>query len=175
LYQFGPFRLDPINRVLHREGDIVPLSPAIVETLRVLVEKRGNAVAKEELLSAVWPDTYVEESSLAHNISVLRKALGEGPGEQRFIQTIPKRGYRFVAAVAEVEEMPSTEPSAAGEAPGAQLSVLPQLEPRWASATQVVPDPGSMSLNHFRATCDWDSFYSKGSASTRRHGILARC
>lgn len=125
-FQFGPFRLDALNRVLRRDGEIVPLSPAIMETLRVLVENRGHALTKEELLSAVWPDTFVEESNLAHNISVLRKTLGEGPGEQRFIQTIPRRGYRFVAAVSEVGEMPSTEALAPEDAARSRLAVLPQ-------------------------------------------------
>jgi DNA-binding winged helix-turn-helix (wHTH) protein len=117
-YQFGPFRLDASNRVLLREGDVVPLSSVVVETLRVLVANRGNPVTKEELLKAVWPDTFVEESNLTHNISVLRKALGEEPGEQRFIQTIPKRGYRFVAAVSEVGDMPSGESLAPGDRRG---------------------------------------------------------
>jgi hypothetical protein len=94
-----------------------------VETLLVLVENRGSIVVKEELVRAVWPDTVVEESNLTHNVSVLRKALGEGPGEQRFIQTIPKRGYRFVASVSEIQavEQPDSD-----DGVRAKLAVLPQ-------------------------------------------------
>ncbi|MEK7404825.1 MAG: transcriptional regulator, partial [Acidobacteriota bacterium] len=114
-YQFGPFRLDGLSRVLLRDSELIPLSPAIVETLLVLIENRGSVVVKEELLKAVWPDTVVEEGNLTHNISVLRKTLGEGPGEQRYIQTVPKRGYRFVATVSEVEELPPPGPATAAK------------------------------------------------------------
>lgn len=133
-YQFGPFRLDPVNRVLLREDEVIPLSPVVVETLRFLVENRGHAVTKEDLLRAVWPDTFVEEGNLTHNISVLRKALGEVPGEQRFIQTIPKRGYRFVAAVTVVGEIPSAGSAAAGDPSPSKLAVLraPLAPSAWA-------------------------------------------
>jgi DNA-binding winged helix-turn-helix (wHTH) protein len=123
VYEFGRFRLDALSRVLFREGQPMPLGPTAVETLLVLVENRGSIVAKEELLRAVWPDTVVEESNLTHNVSVLRKTLGEGPGEQRFIQTFPKRGYRFVAPVSEIQadEQPDSD-----DAVRAKLAVLPQ-------------------------------------------------
>ncbi len=124
-YQFGPFRLDGSNRVLLHESELVPLSPAIVETLLVLVENRGSVVAKEELLKRVWPDTVVEEGNLTHNISVLRKTLGEGAGEQRYIQTVPKRGYRFVGTVSEVEEIPLP-----GPATGAKPALVTQARGR---------------------------------------------
>lgn len=124
-YEFGPFRLDALNRVLLREAEVLPISPTIIETLLVLVENRGNIVTKEDLLKAVWPDTAVEETNLTHNVSVLRKTLGEGPGEQRYIQTIPKRGYRFVATVREVREGAATE-----AASRANLTMLPQFRNR---------------------------------------------
>lgn len=75
-YEFGPYRLDRRARVLLRDGVIVPLTPKVLETLVVLVEKAGQPLSKEELLRSVCPDTFVEESNLAQNISVLRKALG---------------------------------------------------------------------------------------------------
>jgi TolB-like protein/DNA-binding winged helix-turn-helix (wHTH) protein/Tfp pilus assembly protein PilF len=98
LYEFGPFRLDPDSRLLMRDDRVVSLSPKAVETLLALVEDSGRLVEKEALLKKVWPDVIVEEGNLTQNISVLRKALGEG-GDRQYIQTIPKRGYRFVAPV----------------------------------------------------------------------------
>ncbi|HYE73200.1 MAG TPA: LpqB family beta-propeller domain-containing protein, partial [Blastocatellia bacterium] len=86
-----------------RNGEPLPLPPKVFDTLLVLVENSGAVLAKDELLRTIWPDSFVEESNLAQNISQLRKALGENSSEQRFIETIPKRGYRFVAPVKKVE------------------------------------------------------------------------
>jgi DNA-binding winged helix-turn-helix (wHTH) protein/TolB-like protein/Flp pilus assembly protein TadD len=102
LYEFGPFRLDVSERRLLRHQDVVPLSPKVFETLLVLVEHCGHVLKKDELMQALWPDSFVEESSLMQNISLLRKALGGGGGEQ-FIETVPKHGYRFIAPVKAVE------------------------------------------------------------------------
>jgi YD repeat-containing protein len=101
LYEFGPFRLDPGERLLLRDGQHVPLTPKAFETLLILVENCGHVINKDELLKKVWPDTFVEEVNLAKNVSYLRKVLG---GEQaaQYIETIPKRGYRFVASVKDV-------------------------------------------------------------------------
>lgn len=99
LYEFGPFRLDGIRRVLWRDGQPVPLTAKVFETLVVLIESRGHVVEKDALLKAIWPESFVEESNLAQNVSALRKALGEFPGENRYIVTVPGRGYRFVADV----------------------------------------------------------------------------
>lgn len=100
-YDFGPFRLDLAERLLTRAGKPVALSPKPFDTLLVLVRNSGRIVEKEELLKSVWPETFVEEATLAQNIFTLRKALGGSEGEQ-YIQTVPKRGYRFVASVNEV-------------------------------------------------------------------------
>lgn len=108
-YEFGPFRLDPAEHVLLREGQLVPLTPKALETLWVLVEHRGHVVDKDELMRKVWPDTFVEEVNLAKNVSTLRKTLGGGESEQGYIETIPKRGYRFVASVREVSASPQVE------------------------------------------------------------------
>jgi DNA-binding winged helix-turn-helix (wHTH) protein len=101
LYEFGPFRLDPAERLLLRDGQHVPLTPKAFETLLILVENCGHVLNKDELLKKVWPDTFVEEVNLAKNVSYLRKILG---GEQaaQYIETIPKRGYRFVASVKDI-------------------------------------------------------------------------
>jgi len=98
-YHFEAFQLDALKRVLLREGEIVPLTSKRFDILLLLVRNHHRVVDKDELLVEVWPDTVVEESNLAHNISALRKALGEQPAEHRFIVTIPGQGYRFVAAV----------------------------------------------------------------------------
>jgi TolB-like protein/DNA-binding winged helix-turn-helix (wHTH) protein/Flp pilus assembly protein TadD len=104
---FGPYRLDTRARVLLQAGTIVPLTPKVLDTLVVLVESAGRLISKDELLQSVWPDTFVEESNLAQNISVLRKALGQLPGNGPYIETIAKRGYRFIA---EVRPAPSGMP-----------------------------------------------------------------
>jgi DNA-binding winged helix-turn-helix (wHTH) protein len=98
-YGFGDFRLDAAERALYHAENLVPLTPKAIETLLVLVRHAGHIVGKEELIQAVWPDTFVEEGNLNVNIFALRKALGERTGEQSFIETVPRRGYRFVVPV----------------------------------------------------------------------------
>src|ERR1700752_1313871 len=100
-YEFGRFRLNVAERVLLRDGETVPLTPKVFDILLTLVEKRGQVVSKEDLMKRVWPDTFVEEGNLTQNISLLRKALGESPGGVQFIETVPRRGYRFVATISE--------------------------------------------------------------------------
>ena len=100
-YRFDAFELDPLRRVLLREGKLIALKPKVLDTLLVLVRNSGRVTDKDELMQAVWPDTVVEEVNLAHNISVLRKALGQRSEENRFIITVPGRGYGFVADVTE--------------------------------------------------------------------------
>src|SRR5688572_4172297 len=100
-YQFGPFRLDVSEHMLVRDGHPVPLTPKIFEVLRVLVQNGGHLVEKETLLKEVWPDSFVEEGALNRSVSVLRKILGASPEAQKYIETVPKRGYRFIAPVTE--------------------------------------------------------------------------
>jgi DNA-binding winged helix-turn-helix (wHTH) protein/Tol biopolymer transport system component len=99
VYEFGPFRMDPDNQVLLREGQPIAVTPKAFETLLVLVRRSREVVTKEELLKAIWPDSFVEESNLSQNIFMLRKALGDTLDERRYILTLPGRGYRFVAPV----------------------------------------------------------------------------
>jgi TolB-like protein/DNA-binding winged helix-turn-helix (wHTH) protein/Tfp pilus assembly protein PilF len=98
-YEFGSFRLDATRRVLFRGKQTIPLAPKVADTLRVLVENAGNVVGKEELIQNIWRDSFVEEGSLTRTISILRKALQDGSGGKPYIDTISKRGYRFVADV----------------------------------------------------------------------------
>src|ERR1044072_4444693 len=105
-YEFGPFCLNVTERLLHRNAEVVPLTPKLIDTLVILVEHRGHVLTKDELIQSLWPDSFVEESSLTQNISLLRKALAENGNGGQYIETIPKRGYRFVAPVRELD--PST-------------------------------------------------------------------
>jgi DNA-binding winged helix-turn-helix (wHTH) protein/TolB-like protein/TPR repeat protein len=117
-YDFGEFRLDITQRVLFRNGSPLPLTPKVFDTLAVLVEHAGRILEKDELMKKVWRDSFVEEANLAVNISSIRKALGESAGGAQFIETIPRRGYRFVAEVTEVSEPPLTA-AASNSAAGA--------------------------------------------------------
>src|SRR2546428_12804292 len=101
VYEFGAFRVDPVNRLLLRGGQIMPLKPKVFDTLLALVESRGQLITKDDLMRAVWPDSVVEENNLTQNISALRRILGEQASEHRYIVTVPGYGYRFVAAVTE--------------------------------------------------------------------------
>src|SRR3954463_6168916 len=93
-FVFGPFRLDAAEGVLLHGDDTVPLTPKAFDTLLALVERAGSLVTKEELMLLLWPGSFVEESSITQNISVVRRALGEKVGERQYIETVPKRGYR---------------------------------------------------------------------------------
>ena len=154
--EFGPFRLDPAERLLLRDQTQVHLPPKAFDALVVLVENRGHLLEKDELLRRVWPDTFVEESNLAQHISVLRKALQEGEDSPRYIETVPTRGYRFVAQVREVGgmagessvlsgpssgERPSLQTAESGTPPSG-VSELPPY-PRFPTLTYAV---GAMAL-----------------------------
>ncbi|MEJ7615886.1 MAG: winged helix-turn-helix domain-containing protein [Pyrinomonadaceae bacterium] len=103
-YEFGQFRLDPTERLLLREGGApVPLTAKVFDLLLLLVERRGQLIAKEEIFGEIWPDRFVDDANLTVNISTLRKLLGEDRSGSQFIETVPKRGYRFVAKVTKIE------------------------------------------------------------------------
>ncbi len=102
IYEFGGFQLDTGKRVLHEGGKVIPLTPKVFDTLVYMLEHAGETFSKEALMQAVWPDTIVEENNLNQNISTLRRLLGEKRGENRYIATIPGRGYQFTATVAGV-------------------------------------------------------------------------
>lgn len=98
-YEFGNFRLDPREKILLCDNKPVPLTPKVFETLQVFVEHAGRLLEKDELLSRIWQDRFVEESNLAFNIKVLRRVLNDDAHQPRFIETVPRRGYRFIAEV----------------------------------------------------------------------------
>lgn len=99
IYSFGAFQLDAAEKVLLRGGRPVNLPPKALDTLLVLVRNAGHIVEKRELMATIWPDVFVEEGNLTQYVSLLRKALGNGPNGEPHIETVPRRGYRFVAAV----------------------------------------------------------------------------
>src|ERR1044072_1261215 len=99
LYEFGPFRLDPVRRRLLRDGEPVQLTPKAFETLLALVQQSGKTVEKDDLMRRVWPGAVVEENNLNQNITALRKCLGDSRQASRSLATIPGLGYRFVAEV----------------------------------------------------------------------------
>ena len=98
-YEFDRFRIDTKRRLLTRDGEPIVIKAKALDTLVLLVQHAGRLLEKEELMNRLWPDTAVEEANLTQNIFEVRKALGEVPGEQRFIATVARRGYRFVADV----------------------------------------------------------------------------
>src|SRR5258706_8499796 len=101
LYEFNDYRLDPSERQLTLDGRTVPLPPRTFDTLVALVKRKGHRVEKNQLLDEVWSDSFIEEVNLTVRISALRRALGENKSGPLFIETVPKRGYRFVAPVTE--------------------------------------------------------------------------
>lgn len=137
VYEFGPFSLDAGTRRLLRDGQHVPLTVKTFDILLLLVQRRRELVTKEDLMSAVWSDQFVEENNLTVRMSALRRALDEKPGEHKYIETVPGRGYRFVAAVKELgderggevggEIVGAAQREVAGERPVAvmYLAVLP--------------------------------------------------
>jgi len=122
VYEFEGFRLDADKRLLlQRDGTAVGLTPKAYETLAYLVEHSGAVIEKEQMIRAIWPDTAVEENNLTQNISLLRRVLGEGRGEHRFIVTVPGRGYQFVASVSVVDR----EDGRPGSVEDLSIAVLP--------------------------------------------------
>ena len=135
-YEFGPYRIDAGERLLRRGAELIPLPPKVAGTLLVLVQNAGRMVDKSDLLKAVWPDTFVEEGALTRNISLLRKTLGDTGEVAAYIETIPRRGYRFVAPVRMVTEVETerADDSAIPEPP----PPASKLPPKWMIAAGVL-------------------------------------
>jgi DNA-binding winged helix-turn-helix (wHTH) protein/WD40 repeat protein len=119
---FGSFTLDAAERLLLKDGRVVPLTPKAFDLLAVMVANAGRLLSKDELIKEVWPDAFVEESNLAYNVFTIRKALGEVEAD-RYIQTVPRRGYRFVAPVTLIEAGASDLVSPSNPHLGADLHV----------------------------------------------------
>src|SRR6185369_13200857 len=104
VFRFEPFQLDIDERRLLRSGEVIPLRSKIFDALCIFVENPGRLLRKDELMERLWPDSIVEENNLDHTISKLRGALQEGESGQKYIETVPRQGYRFVAEVQKVSE-----------------------------------------------------------------------
>jgi len=107
VFYFGPFQLDVTERRLMRDGQLIALRSKVFDTLHILVENPGRLLRKDDLMAQIWPDSVVEENNLDHNISKLRRALDDGKDGQRFIETVPRQGYRFVAEVQQGSNRPT--------------------------------------------------------------------
>lgn len=101
IYEFGEFRMETAERLLLGKEGPIPLTPKAFDTLLILVQQSGHLIEKDDLMQQVWPDTTVEEANLARNVWALRRVLGDDHGKHRYIETVPKRGYRFIAPVKE--------------------------------------------------------------------------
>jgi DNA-binding winged helix-turn-helix (wHTH) protein/TolB-like protein/lipoprotein NlpI len=134
LYEFGPFQLDPPERLLLCGGQPVSLTPKAFDLLLTLVDRSGHLVEKEELLRLVWPGSFIEEGNLAVTISQVRKALNDDRGHHRYIETVSKRGYRFVAEVRRLDDdalvIASVNKPEAPPGMPPQLSI-PPAQPTW--------------------------------------------
>jgi len=137
IYEFGEFALDAYGRRLAKRGSGEPiaLTPKVFDTLLYLVVHRGETLDKERLLRAIWPELVVEENNLTQNISTLRQLLGETRAENRFIATVPRKGYRFVAEVVERDALTAVNSAVPGHVPAAAPAVAPVPRPaksrRW--------------------------------------------
>ena len=107
LYEFGPFSIDAAERLLLKDGHPLQLTPKAFDLLLVLVENSGHLVAKDELMQRLWPGAFVEEANLPNNILLVRKALGDDASGHQYIETVPRRGYRFVAKTVELCSEPA--------------------------------------------------------------------
>jgi TolB-like protein/DNA-binding winged helix-turn-helix (wHTH) protein/Tfp pilus assembly protein PilF len=167
IYEFGPFRLEPAERKLLRDSEIVELTPKAFDTLLLLVRNSGRLLGKDELISRVWPETFVEEGSLSNNIFVLRKALGENPS---YIETVPRRGYRFIGAVRQFPPAAPTHPEKPPEvgAPGI-LPLLAKARRPWRSRTAL--GIAAVALLASLASAGW--FYSRTGRSGETIDSLA--
>lgn len=164
-YEFGPFLVDPRDRLLLRDKRLLPLPPKVFDTLAVFIEHSGYLLEKNELLNRVWPNTIVEEGNLTQAVYALRKVLGCGADGRPYIETIPRRGYRFVADVRKVESPGRTLPvrslavlpfrtlgSEADEC--LQVGVLNAMITKFSNIPQITVRPTSMVLRYAGTSSD---------------------
>lgn len=144
VYRFLGYDLDPVRRVIARDGNLLSMPPKVVDTLLVLVERAGEVVDKDTLIQSVWPDTSVVESSLTRNISLLRKTLAEGGNSEVVIQTVSKRGYRFLPAVEIVHE--HAEPAGANAGRRTAAGIAAHSTANWRQRRALVLTAGAAAL-----------------------------
>ncbi|HZR28936.1 MAG TPA: winged helix-turn-helix domain-containing protein [Terriglobales bacterium] len=140
-YEFGGFRLDTSQRMLTRNGEPLPIKPKSFDALLLFVQNSGRLLEKEELMKALWPESFVEEGNLSQNIFVLRKTLGNDQSGNSFIQTIPRRGYKFVAPVRQGRSLISAKESQVKPQDAAETRTDPANSREIGSALEVIHDP----------------------------------
>jgi DNA-binding winged helix-turn-helix (wHTH) protein/TolB-like protein/Flp pilus assembly protein TadD len=154
LYEFGPFRLDPTERLLLRDGHPIPLTPKAFDLLMVLVQHSGHLVEKRELLEAVWPASFVEEGNLSVMVHALRKAFGSDHRDYTYIETVSKRGYRFAAEVTLIEYAPfapaPSSPKAPVEPAAPPMRLIPSPAVSPSSSDRVQPPALRMPTARWR-------------------------
>src|SRR5512145_3134373 len=126
MYRFGPFFLDGASYRLVRDGEVIPISPKIIDLLLYLVARPSSLVTKDELFRALWPDVAVTDNALTQAVSELRQALGDDPSNPTYVQTVARRGYRFIATVTLASE-PAAEAAAPHAATAVQVPTLAVL------------------------------------------------
>jgi DNA-binding winged helix-turn-helix (wHTH) protein/TolB-like protein len=144
-YEFGPFRLDPAERLLTRDGQTVSLTPKAFDTLLYFVENQQRLLTKDELIAQIWPDSFVEESNLAQNVSAVRRALGEKASGGQYIETVPKRGYRFIAEAKKVWVQAPRSATRPAYAPS--HSEVGNADELMTLETQAAPEVGFATVN----------------------------
>jgi len=161
-YEFGSFRLDPAEQNLLHDGKVVPLTPKSFDTLLILIENHGHLVEKDELLERVWADTYVEEANIAKHIHILRKVLSGNGLKEPIIETVPTRGYRFVAPLTEIEvEAPQEIPPEVKTPPDIEDpdgSRLPRTSIRRKGITAPILSFGIIAVVAVLAVGGWNYF-----------------
>lgn len=177
-YRFGPFMLVPEARRLWRDDERVPLTEKAFQTLVALVAQAGRTVDKDALMREVWPDTVVEEANLTQQIFLIRKALGEGPRDHRYVVTVPRRGYRFVAPISPVTEgpvAPPLPPAGLGAAPAGPalrltLALSPEIPMTLGAARPFALAPDGTSLAYVGAAADGPALFVRSltDGTTRR-------
>jgi len=141
IYKFGSFRLDPVRRLLSSKGKLIAIPPKPLELLLVLVEQHGQIVSKEELIKLVWPNAFVEEANISQNIFLLRKVLGTDDESHQYIETVPRRGYRFVGKVREEMErsVEAADKRSGPEATSSKDLQVTELADRFTCSIAVLP------------------------------------
>ena len=175
VYEFGEFQLDRDERVLRRGPALVPLTPKATDILLALIDHRGHIVEKADLMQQVWPDTAVEEGNLSQNVYTLRRVLSDADGKCPFIETVPRRGYRFVGSVRVVhdptDDSVAVETAAREAAPAASQATVPVVllpttdQPPTPVARRPVADRGRDEPRR-----GWWQFSEPGSWAPALHG-----
>ncbi len=176
VYRFRGFELEPAERRLSEAGKPIPLTPKVFDTLVLLVEHAGRAVSKDQLMKALWPRGYVDESNLTKHIWLIRRALGDGEHESRFIETVPKLGYRFIAPVTTahapegpprpaLERAGAAEPLPESPAPRAPFPTLPA-----AKAARLAWIAAALATAGLVILVGWRLFGARSAAATAHQG-----